>query len=63
MIILAVAGLVSQMSGAPVPTHMGALAVACGIGTASQLPAQALFAVVTAAAELAVALAAIRKRA
>ena len=63
MIVLAVAGLVSQMSGAPVPTHMGALAVACGIGTASQLPAQALFAVVTAAAELAVALAAIRKRA
>lgn len=63
VIVLAVAGLVSQMSGAPVPTHMGALAVACGIGTASQLPAQALFAVVTAAAELAVALAAIRKRA
>lgn len=63
VIVLAVAGLVSQMSGAPVPTHMGALAVACGIGTASQLPAQALFAVVTAAAELTVALAAIRKRA
>lgn len=62
VIVLAVAGLVSQMSGAPVPTHMGALAVACGIGTASQLPAQALFAAVTAAAELAVALAAIRKR-
>ena len=40
-----------------------ALAVACGIGTASQLPAQALFAAATAAAELAVAFAAIRKRA
>ena len=55
VIVLAVAGLVAQMSGAPVPTHMGALAVACGIGTASQLPAQALFAAVTAVVELAVA--------
>lgn len=63
VIVLAVAGLVSQMSGAPVPTHMGALAVACGIGTASQLPAQALFAAVTAAAELAFAFVAIQKRA
>ena len=60
--VLAVAGLVSQMSGAPVPTHMGALAVACGIGTVSQLPAQALFAAVTVAVELAVAFVAIRKR-
>ena len=63
VIVLAVAGLIAQMSGAPVPTHMGALAVACGIGTASQLPAQAIFPAATAAAELAVALAAIRKRA
>ena len=62
VIVLAVAGLVAQMSGAPVPTHMGALAVACGIGIVSQLPAQALFAAATAAAELAVAFVAIRKR-
>lgn len=55
VIVLAVAGLVAQMSGAPVPTHMGALAITCGIGTASQLPTQALFAAVAAAAELAVA--------
>lgn len=62
VIVLAVAGLVAQMSGAPVPTHTGALAVACGIGIVSQLPAQALFAAATAAAELAVAFVAIRKR-